>query len=329
MSSRRPSLSSLGEFGLIDELTRLSSPRSSRHVIHSIGDDAAVLRLHPDRDVVFTTDMLVEGVHFNRDWSGPQDIGWKALVANLSDIAAMNAQPTSAVVAIGVPKNTPVAWIKDVYRGFRRASARYGAPIVGGDTVRSPQGIVISIAMLGEVKRNHAMLRSGARPGDVIIVSGKLGSCAAALAAVKNPGGVKNVRAPLFRKFHRPVPRFDILERLRKSRVQLTSMIDISDGLVSELHHLATASSVRCVIDPLLVPFSSALQTYARRQKQSVIEWALHSGEEYELLMTCSPRHLRALWNIDDLTIIGTVVRGRGVVDLSGGELIPRGFKHF
>lgn len=329
MSTRRPSLSWLGEFGLIDELTRLTSPRTSRHVIHSIGDDAAVLRMKPGRDVVFTTDMLVEGVHFNRDWSGARDIGWKAMVSNLSDIAAMNAQPTSAVVAIGVPENTPVAWIKDVYRGFRAAAARYGAPIVGGDTVRSPQSIVISIAMLGEVKRNHAVLRSGARPGDVIIVSGELGRCAAALDALKQSAGVTSLRSPLFRKFHRPLPRFDILESLRKYRVRLTSMIDISDGLVSELHHLATSSSVRCVIDPLLVPFTTALQTYARRQKQSVIEWALHSGEEYELLMTCSPRYLRALGNIDDVTIIGTVVRGEGVVDVSGEELIPRGFKHF
>src|ERR1035437_5161514 len=137
MSSRLPSLSSLGEFGLIEELTRLISPRSSRHVICSVGDDAAVLRMTSGRDVVFTTDMLVEGVHFNRDWSSPQDIGWKAMVVNLSDIAAMNAQPTGAVGGIGVPVNTSVSWLNDVYRGFRRAGVRYGAPIVGGDTVRA------------------------------------------------------------------------------------------------------------------------------------------------------------------------------------------------
>jgi thiamine-monophosphate kinase len=241
----------------------------------------------------------------------------------------MNGHPTATVVAIGLPTSIPVTWIKNLYRGIGAAARKYGAPIVGGDTVHSPNAIVISVSMLGEVRRGRTILRSGAGVGDLIIVSGTLGNCAAALFAKSVKRGADSGPSSLFRKFQRPHPRFDIIERLEQQKLSLSSMIDISDGLVSELTHLAEMSGVRCAVDASRIPQSPALKNFATKHRQSSVEWALHSGEEYELLMTCPAKFQSAIKSIRGVHIIGEVRRGKGVVDSNGKILVPRGFKHF
>ena len=333
MSRRRLSLSSVGEFAEIARLSAsLGSTRFSPHVIRSIGDDAAVLRPPRNHDLLFTTDALIESVHFDRRWDMPADIGWKALAANLSDIAAMHGAPLAAVITLGLPRRTPVRWIDDLYAGLRRASQKYNTPIVGGDTVRSPRDIMISIALLGSVPKGQAIYRDGAQPGDTLFVTGTLGSCAAALHAVSGRPTPAALAPPLFRKHRRPVPRFDIIEALHAKRVRATSMIDVSDGLVSDAGHLCEESHVAIEVDSRALPIAPALRRYAAQTHCDVTTWALHSGEEYELIFTCPARDAKRVQSIKGVTCIGRVARGRGVYDIASGRrvvLTPAGFKHF
>ncbi len=255
-------ISQLGEFALIDALKQYAPV--SKSVIRGIGDDAAVLPYSKSEYLLFTTDMLAEGTHFTRRMS-PQGIGHKALACSISDIAAMGGCPTFAVVSIGVPKNLPVPFIKDIYKGMERTARAFNVSIVGGDTIKTDK-IIINIALLGLVEKKYLTTREGAGPRDWIFVTGPLG------------GSLKSGRHLIF--FPRvPQARF-LVENFKPS-----AMMDISDGLSGDLNHILKASRVGARLDHASIP----------RHKGASLSQALNDGEDFELLFTLSPAKARAL----------------------------------
>ncbi len=296
----------IGEAGLIARCSKRL--RRGPSVLIGIGDDAAVLQ-RPKRGVLlFASDMLVEGVHFQRRLVPAQWIGWKALAVNVSDIAAMGGQPRWAVVSLGLPPTTPVRFVDELYRGLERCARRCGLSIVGGDTVRSPR-VVIDVAILGIAEPGRVTLRSGARVGDSLFVTGRLG------------GSYVSGRHAHF------VPRLREAQELVQ-RVRVHAMMDLSDGLTSDLWQMSRASRVILRVDAARVPVSSAARTLSH---------ALMDGEDFELLCAVAPRDAarvpRRLGRCL-VTRIGTVVsRGVGVeLQRPDGRivpLVPTGFRHF
>ena len=300
---------SLGEVGLIARVRR--RVRGHPSVLVGIGDDAAVLR-QPARGagerLLFASDMLVEGVHFTRRRVPPRGIGWKALACNVSDIAAMGGRPRWAVVSLGLPRTTPVAFVDGLYAGLAACARRFGVRLVGGDTVRAPR-IVIDVAILGTVSPEHLVLRRGARVGDVLFVTGRLG------------GSYRSGRHARF------TPRLAEAQALLR-RVRPTAMLDLSDGLASDLWQLSRASRVTLQVDAARIPVASSAGS---------VYHALMDGEDFELLFAVRPGDADRVpprLGRCPVTRIGRVVRagpGVGLVQLDGRtmRLEPRGFRHF
>ncbi len=277
-------VASLGEKGLIRRLAR--GIRTDTVVIRGIGDDCAVLRWRKDYHLLFASDMLVEGVHFRRN-SNPSAIGWKALAVNVSDIAAMGGIPRHAVVSLGLPNRTPVSFVDGIYRGLTRCARRFGVNLVGGDTDRSAH-CVIDVAILGEVEKNRVVYRSGARAGDHLLVTGRLG------------GSLRSGR------------HFSFIPRLREARAigvrtRPHAMIDLSDGLGPDLIRLCEASGVSTVLDAAAIP----------RHRGCSVAQALNDGEDFELLLAVGGRDADRLlsWSRRHLACglrrIGRVIRRR------------------
>ena len=322
----------IGEFGLIDLLKRrvLSKDES---VLVNIGDDAAVIKSPKDKLLIFTTDTMVEKVHFDLRYSTFKQIGWKAMVANLSDIAAMGGLPRFALVTVGFPKSISVESVISIYDGITAVGRRYGCKVIGGDTVFSPKRVFISIALLGEVEKKFLVTRSGAKEGDLIFVSGDLGEAQAGLEfLLKNP----RKKSRLVRKHLNPLPRITEARTLIRN-LKITSMIDISDGLSSELFHLTEESNLGAVIYEEKIPISPKCIRAGHLLKESPLLWALSSGEEYELLFTVSRKELQYLERVKrkvKASLIGEMVgKKEGVVlqRKSGKKtkLAKTGFKHF
>lgn len=299
-----PTLHRLGEFGVIRRFAQ--QVRVDRSVVHGIGDDAAVIHLPGRRYGLFASDMLVEGVHFRRGTPGFR-VGWKALGCNISDIAAMGGVPRYATVSLGLPRSASLDWCDAFGRGLRAIAKRFGVNLVGGDTVRSPR-IVVDVAIWGEVEPRHLVLRSGAVPGDWLCVTGRLGD---------SYRSGKHLRfVPRLREARYLVP-----------RAKPRAMMDLSDGLASDLQHLAAQSGVGIVVDAAMVP----------RTRGATLQQALHEGEDFELVMALPPETARRVLRRHPrwlaLRRIGTVVRApRGVWLEQGGRrerLLPKGFKHF
>ncbi len=300
-------MSRLGEVGLIARMRRRLTRDAS--VLVGIGDDAAVLRAPSSRRLrLMTSDMLVEGVHFRRRRVPARWIGWKALACSVSDIAAMGGVPHWAVVSLGLPPTTPVAFVDGLYAGLQRCARRYHLSIVGGDTVRAPQ-VIVDVAMLGTVEPRHLTLRSGARVGDVLFVTGRLG------------GSYASGRHARF------TPRLYEAQQLVR-RVRVHAMMDLSDGLASDVWQMSRASRATLRVEAARIPVSRAGRTL----------WhALMDGEDFELLFAVPrtqarqvPRRIGSC----PVTRIGSVVaRGVGVelesVDGTITPIIPKGFKHF
>jgi thiamine-monophosphate kinase len=300
-------LADVGEFGWIARLKR--KEKRAPGVVTGIGDDTAVLRVPAGKDLLFTTDMLLEGRHFRRSEATARQIGRKALAVNLSDIAAMGGTPTHAVVAIGLPARTPLRYAEEISAGLRVLAKKYGVSVVGGDTNRSDR-TVISVALLGEAPAGKKVLRSGARPGDVVFVTGTLGGSYAS------------------RKHLTFEPRLAESRWLLK-HCRPTSMMDLSDGLASDARRLAQASGVDLVIEARKVPVSPGAGGLDR---------ALFDGEDFELLFTvprASARRLAASApkGLARFRPVGSVRRGRGRVWLyRRGKIAPlpeKGFDHF
>lgn len=272
-------ISDVGEFGLIDRIDQALAGQSAGGVQVGIGDDAAVLTAPGDR-VVIATDMLVEGRHFRRDWSSAADVGAKAAAQNLIDIAAMGARSTTLVVALGLPAELPVDWVTDFYAGMREEAQAQGATIVGGDLVRSER-IVVSVTALGALIGAEPVQRSGAQPGDVLAVAGRLGWGAAGLSILSR--GFRTPRA-LVDAHRRPAPPYDAAAAAVGAGA--TAMIDVSDGLIADVGHVARASQVAIDIDPTLLVVDEPVASAAAAFNADPLVWVVTGGEDHAVAAT-------------------------------------------
>ncbi len=340
---------SRSEFDFIDHIRRRALKHSSLiphpSSLLSIGDDAAVIRQRAGRETVITTDLLIEEIDFRLDTTTPRLLGHKALAVSLSDIAAMGARPRHALLSIGVPREIwHTNFVDEFYDGFFALAASYGVELVGGDVSRSPARIVIDSIVLGEVERGRAVTRSGARAGDHLFVTGALGGAAAGLRLLergmnlreKLPRPLRDAAAEaLLPRQLGPEPRVPWGALLGEERLA-TAMIDVSDGLSSDLAHLCRASRVGAVIDARRVPINPAVITLCGRRALDPLQLALHGGEDFELLFTVHPRDLRrlprALGGVP-ATYLGDMTDDAGRVLISEGArrwpLVPAGFTHF
>lgn len=325
----------IGEFGLIARLRE--GCLHAGGVVRGIGDDAAVLEFTPGTLVLATCDMLVEGRHFLRGRMSPYQLGRKALAVNLSDIAAMAGTPRHALVSIGLPADLTVEYVEELYRGMKDLAAEAAVNIVGGDTVAAPV-LTLDLAVLGEVPPGRLVLRSGARPGDLLLVTGELGASAAGLELLLSPTAEvpEEIARPLLTSHLEPRPR---LAEGRLLGGLATAMIDISDGLASEVHHLCAESDVGAVIWADRIPIGRATREAARLLDRDPLEWALYGGEDYELLFAVPPERAgEAATGIGEAggtaAVIGEFLpREEGVhlLDRCGRKtpLRPAGFDHF
>jgi thiamine-monophosphate kinase len=273
----------MNEFEIISRLTR-EAPRKSGVLVTGIGDDCAVASFARDRDVLITTDALIEGVHFEREWTDGRTLGRKALAVNLSDIAAMGGEPRLFFVSMGLRRDFDLSYIDALYSGMNEMAARFGAVMSGGDTVLSPDRIFLSITVVGDVPEGAAIRRSGARSGDLIYVSGKIGSSALGLIALQRRAEGQALER--YVECHLdPTPRVELGRWLRETGL-VTSMIDISDGLISDLRHVVDESGVGYAIDAGLVPAEEGFIDAARDLGCDPYEIMLAGGEDYELLFT-------------------------------------------
>lgn len=289
------SLETLGEFGLIDRIAKQATA-SQPTTLRGIGDDCAVLGSTGGRVKVVTTDLLLEGIHFDLTYCPLKHLGYKAVAVNLSDVCAMNARPQQITVSIGVSGKFTLKAIDDLYSGIHAACARYGVDLVGGDTTSSLTGLTISITAIGEQEPDKLAYRSGARPGDIFCVSGDLGAAYAGLQLLEREKRVlkdNKTTSPAFDGYKyilerqlKPEPRLDIVDFLGKIGVVPTSMIDVSDGLSSELLHICKQSGVGCRLYEDKVPIHAETKNLCAELNINPIVAALNGGEDYELLFS-------------------------------------------
>ncbi|MDQ3193044.1 MAG: thiamine-phosphate kinase [Bacteroidota bacterium] len=308
-------LNELGEFGLIDHLTKNIKLKHSSSV-KGVGDDAAIID-YKDKQTVITTDMLVEGVHFNLSYVPLKHLGYKAIVVNLSDICAMHAIPKQVTVSIAVSSKFPVDAIEELYEGIYIACEKYGIDLIGGDTTSSLSGLVISVTALGEVEAEKAVFRNTAKEGDLIVVTGDLGSAYVGLQVLEREHSVfkENPKIQPDLEGHdyilerqlKPEARTDINGLLNALKVHPTSMIDISDGLASELLHICNQSEVGCRIYEEKIPIDPVTYNTARDFNLDPTLCALSGGEDYELLFTVAQNDFDKIKANPNLTVVGHV----------------------
>jgi thiamine-monophosphate kinase len=310
------SVGELGEFALIDAIAARLAKSSAETVSVGIGDDSAVVSAKGG-NVVACLDMLTQGVHFRLDWSEAIDIGRKAAAQNLADIFAMGARPTALLVGLALPPETPVAWVMGLADGLSAEAAEVGVTVVGGDIVRS-SSIVISVTALGELGTAKAILRSGANPGDTLAIAGRLGFAQAGLLMLSR--GFRSPRV-LVGAHRVPEPPYE----LAKLATHATSMIDISDGLVADLGHIAQASKVKINIESNKFQIPEALAAAAAAFNGDAMEWILSGGEDHAFAATFKT----ALDVPSGWTIIGSVDSGEPAVTVDGESYSGKGWDHF
>lgn len=302
-AKKETTLTELGEFGLIGRIReRFPAPEG----VTGIGDDCAVIPQRSGQDTLVSTDMLVEGTHFLRDRVFPYQLGWKSAAVNLSDIAAMGGQPTATFLSVALPPDLEADWMGEFLRGYAEISARFGAALLGGDTTASPDRICINVAVLGECPAGAARLRSAAQAGDLVCVTGTLGDSAAGLKAILEGVDQNADIQTLIERHYLPLPR--VAEGLRLAATPgVHAMMDISDGIGSDLYHILEASGMGAVIDVPALPLSPALQRVCARLGWDAAALATGGGEDYELLFTCTPEAEKTL----DVphTVIGACVK--------------------
>lgn len=286
----------LGEFGLLAKIAPFL-PCDPRRVIKGIGDDAAVIDLGGDRVLVATADMLVEDRHFSLQYTDGWHLGIKAMEVNISDIAAMGAVPLYALVSLGLPPATDVEFVEELYQGMACSARERNISIVGGDTVRAEK-IVINITLLGEGKKGQIVFRSGARPGDVVAVTGPLGRSAAGLFLLQNREKLQDVAAEIKEELISAhlAPRARLREGLILANSgAVTAMNDISDGLAREVTEICLASRTGCRLKKEKIPVAIAACLVAEKTGQDPVAWALGGGEDYELVFTVKPERLEEI----------------------------------
>lgn len=298
----------------------------SPKIARGIGDDCAVIRIPRHHEALVTTDFSLEGVHFRREWHPPNSVGHRCLLRGLSDIAAMGGDPIAAFLSLAAPRDLPQKWMDSFFDGFLRLAKKFGVTLAGGDVAQSPDGVLADIVVLGSVLRGQAVLRSGARVGDSIYVTGKLGGSAAIIKCLMSGKRARLSPAKYPDHFY-PVPRIAIGRFLRQKKI-VSSMIDISDGLSTDLGHICQESRLGALIHEDAIPLSQL------GRHPVDMESALHGGEDYELLFTAS-RRKRLPPSIAGVPVtrIGEIVRQPGMrIKSSDGKmqrLLPKGWQHF
>lgn len=325
----------LGEFGLISRIARMAAAADPM-VVKAIGDDAAVVSLGRGRCLLVTTDLLKEGVHFRREFSSAYLLGKKCLSVNMSDIAAMGGEPTYYVVSLAVPPETPYGYVRDLYRGMAAQARRFGAGLLGGDTTASSCGLVVSITLLGVARQAQVVYRRGARPGDLVYVTGTPGDSALGLALLER--GEAGPRNRLVRRHLDPQPRLAAGRALARSHAA-SAMIDISDGLAGDLRHIMEHSGVGARIFLDRLPLSAAYRTYCPSCADNFYLPALGGGEDYELLFAAPAANEKKISLLSrrlclPMTCIGRITEkrhGLKFVGLDGRtvRLPEAGFRHF
>lgn len=350
-------ISTLGEFGLIRRLTD-QLPQQQPSTLKGVGDDAAVMNFG-DNQVLMTTDMLLEGIHFNLEYVPLKHLGYKAAVVNFSDIYAMNGTPTQITVSLGLSQRFSIEQVEELYSGIRLACERYGVDLVGGDTCASLTGLTISITCLGTAKADEIVYRDGAKENDLICVTGNLGTAYMGLLllererqawaksdskAVGQQSGQTAERSVseavfegkeyLLERQLKPEARRDIIAKLRKAGIKPTAMMDVSDGLSSELLHICSQSNVGCAVYEDKLPIDYQAAALAEEMNLNIVTCALNGGEDYELLFTCSLSDYEKLVPLDDVYIIGHITKpeyGRHLIGRNGEEIniIAQGWNAF
>jgi thiamine-monophosphate kinase len=345
MSGEKPkhtSLGTLGEFGLIDRITSGLTLKQATSLV-GVGDDAAVIDAG-DEGIVVSTDMLVEGIHFDLMYHPLKHLGYKSVIVNLSDIYAMNAYPQQITVSLALSNRFSVEGLDELYEGIRAACDLYNVDLIGGDTCSSNKGLVISITAIGRAKKDKITYRSGAKVGDIICVSGDLGAAYLGLQILEREKQIYMSQPDiqpdleeqnyLIERQLKPEARKDIIDYLAANNIQPTSMIDISDGLASELIHICKASGVGAFVEETHIPLKQESELMALKFQLDPVTCALSGGEDYELLFTAPASDLNKLKVMPDIYLAGEIVPAKDGITLhtSGGNIRPlkaQGWGHF
>ena len=336
----RTEISSLGEFGLIDHLTRNNEIRNSSTIL-SVGDDAAVID-HFGRQTVISTDMLIEGIHFDLMYTPLKHLGYKSVVVNISDIYAMNATPTQVLLSIAISNKFSVEALDEFYEGVYAACDKYGVDLIGGDTTTSQRGFVISLTAIGEVAPDSYVKRSGAKVNDLICVSGDLGGAFLGLTILEREkkifaetGAQPDLenQAYIVGRLLKPEARKDVIEYFAAQNILPTSMMDISDGLSSELLHICKQSEMGCVLYEDKLPLNEDSKEFAYKLELDPTACALSGGEDYELLFTVAQADYEKINANNGLSIIGYITEaaeGKNIITRGGNkhQLVAQGWNH-
>tara|TARA_R110002050_G_scaffold48356_3_gene112580 strand:+ start:153722 stop:154774 length:1053 start_codon:yes stop_codon:yes gene_type:complete len=339
---KRTSIAELGEFGLIEHLTK-DFPLHHKSTIKGVGDDAAVLSFDKKK-VVLSTDLLIEGVHFDLSYMPLKHLGYKAVMVNLSDCYAMNAMATHITVSVAISNRFPLEAIEELYAGIAHATTKYNIDLIGGDTTSSKTGLLISVTVLGEVAEEEITYRNGAKPNDLLVVSGDIGGAYMGLQVLErekevfkvNPNSQPDLEpySYIVERQLKPEARKDIVEILKLLEVKPTAMIDISDGLSSEILHLCKQSGVGCDLYEDKIPLDPTVISSCEEFKMNSTLVALSGGEDYELLFTINQNDFDKIKGNPNLTVIGHMTdknEGAHLISRSGSkiELTAQGWNSF
>ncbi len=331
-TSRRTEISSLGEFGLIERLTK-ELATNNKETVKGSGDDAAILQFASDEEVLVTTDLMMEGIHFDLTYFPLKHLGYKAVVANISDIYAMNGTPKQITVSLALSRKFCIEDVEELYAGMKLACQQYGVDIVGGDTSSSLTGLAISITAIGTAPKGSVVRRNGAKETDLICVTGNLGAAYMGLQLLEREKIAtegKDIQPDFQGKEYilerqlKPEARKEVLEKLREENVRPTAMIDISDGLSSELMHICKQSGVGCRIYEERIPIDYQTAIMAEELNMNVITCALNGGEDFELLFTVPIADHEKVAAMKDVRVIGHIVSdsmGLALITRDGAEM--------
>lgn len=326
-------ISDLGEFGLIDHLTK-EMKKVNDSTVYAVGDDAAILHYTDDKDVLVTTDLLLENVHFDLTYVPLKHLGYKSAIVNFSDIYAMNGTPRQITVSLGISSRFTVEHMEELYAGIRLACEEYGVDIVGGDTSASHQGLVISITCIGDAPKGTAVKRNGAHDTDLICVSGDLGAAYMGLQLLEREKAVSKGQPDFVPNFAgkeyiierqlKPEARRDIVAELAKEGIKPTAMMDVSDGLSSELLHICKQSGTGCRVYEDRIPIDYQTAVMAEELNMNLVTAAMNGGEDYELLFTVPLTDHEKVEKIKGVKVIGYICKselGCAMVTRDGNEI--------
>lgn len=341
--SKRTDVNTLGEFGLIDHLSQ-NFERENASTIYGVGDDAAVLDHGGPKYTLVSTDMLVEGIHFDLMYTPLKHLGYKSVVVNLSDIYAMNGLPKQITVSIAISNRFSVEALEELYHGIRRACKFYNVDLIGGDTTSSPKGLYISVTAVGEVDKEKVVYRNGAKVGDLLCITGNVGAAYLGLQLLEREKQVyladPNAQPQLDEhqylvgRLLKPEARRDMINFFSKNQLVPTAMIDVSDGVASEIFHICKQSEVGAFVEESGVPIHPDAQMQAINFRMDPITCALSGGEDYELLFTIDPKDVDKVKYLPDIYIMGEIVPKEEGVKLhtKGGNIHAikaQGWTHF